>query len=89
MTRLISPVTTDRVLTARYPNPFQGVNGAVAFDRSSEQELVIVDGGKLLKRDWPDAFENNVFFGPSICVQARTAKIYLSIRSWLLRDRWM
>ncbi|KNZ53406.1 uncharacterized protein VP01_3248g1 [Puccinia sorghi] len=35
-----------QVLTARYPNPFQGVNGAVAFDRSSEQELVIVDGGE-------------------------------------------
>jgi len=46
MARMVSPVTTDSVLTARYPNPFQGISGAVGFDRSSEQELVIVDGGE-------------------------------------------
>ncbi|PLW37572.1 hypothetical protein PCANC_15284 [Puccinia coronata f. sp. avenae] len=32
--------------TARYPNPFKGVNGSIGFDRSKSDELVIVDGGE-------------------------------------------
>lgn len=33
-------------LMARYPNPFQGVNGRIPFDRSNSNELLIVDGGE-------------------------------------------
>ncbi|PLW07485.1 hypothetical protein PCANC_24791 [Puccinia coronata f. sp. avenae] len=37
---------SDRKLTARYPNPFKGVNGPSGFDRSDKDELAIVDGGE-------------------------------------------
>jgi hypothetical protein len=41
---------SDRKLTARYPNPFKGVNGPSGFDRSDKNELAIVDGGKFLSQ---------------------------------------
>jgi len=46
LARKISSVSSDKVLTARYPNPFQGVNGPAGYDRTSKDELVIVDGGE-------------------------------------------
>lgn len=32
--------------TARYPNPFKGVNGPMGFDGSKSDDLAIVDGGE-------------------------------------------
>ncbi|WAQ83550.1 hypothetical protein PtA15_3A921 [Puccinia triticina] len=46
MAQKISGASFDRSLTARYPNSFRGVNGPAGFDRSSTDELVIVDGGE-------------------------------------------
>ncbi|KAA1069190.1 Lysophospholipase 1 [Puccinia graminis f. sp. tritici] len=46
MIQKIADTALDRSFTARYPNPFRGVNGAISFDRSKSDELVIVDGGE-------------------------------------------
>ena len=46
MIQKIADTALDRSFTARYPNPFRGVNGPISFDRSNSDELVIVDGGE-------------------------------------------
>lgn len=35
-----------QLMVAHYPNPFKGVNGQMGFDRSTSDELLIVDGGE-------------------------------------------
>ncbi|KNE99222.1 hypothetical protein PSTG_07529 [Puccinia striiformis f. sp. tritici PST-78] len=46
MIQRIADKALDGSITARYPNPFKGVSGPMGFDRSSSDELVIVDGGE-------------------------------------------
>ncbi|CAH7689799.1 lysophospholipase [Phakopsora pachyrhizi] len=61
--------TVEEALTARYPNPFKGVNGQIKFDGSNLDQLSIVDGGEN---------GENVPFNPLIA-PARKVDVILAV----------
>ena len=48
MKYFIQFVDGSNPFAAHYPNPFKGVGGDTGFDRSTSDELLILDGGM-----WP------------------------------------
>ncbi|POW21810.1 hypothetical protein PSHT_01937 [Puccinia striiformis] len=46
MNYISSSLGGEQPLLAHYPNPFNGINGEMGFDRSNSDELLIVDGGE-------------------------------------------